>query len=76
MTVPELVAECERRRDAEQTVQLVVPGARLGRTDRVRLFGKLGGPLSIGVACETERGVVAWWDPAKVLAWLRKRGLT
>lgn len=70
-----MVTECTRRESAGQLVQFVVPGARLGRTDRIRLFGRNGGPLSVEIACETDRGVVAWWEPSAVLAWLKKRGL-
>lgn len=70
MTLEELVNECERVRYAgRELVQFVVP-CKTGRHARVRLFGKMGGPLSEEIACVTERGTVAWWSVNKVLAWL------
>lgn len=69
MTPGELWELCADHASRGLDVQLVVPQTPRGR--RVRLFGRAG-PLSREVACVTERGTVAWWDPAKVRAWLER----
>jgi hypothetical protein len=73
VTLADIIAECDRVLALGLTrVQLVLAGRRLGRSDRVRLCGR-SGPLSIDIACETERGVVAWWDAATLRAWAVSR---
>ena len=71
MKIDELRAACALALGRDQQVQLVVP-CTSGRHTRVRLFGRRGGPLSEEIACVTERGTVAWWDPTKVLRCLEK----
>lgn len=74
MKLSELVDECTRAIADQRLLVLTLERSAPLRTERVRLFGRVG-PLCESVALTNVGRVVAWWDPRKILRWLVQRGM-
>ena len=56
-------------------VVLVMPGRPVGRSQRIRLAGRHGGPLGEVYCCNCDGNIVAGFSAWAVLRWLQRQHL-